>query len=137
MEPILTIENLCVEFGFNGRRARAVDGVTLSVRPGEVLGLVGESGCGKSVTALAVMRLIPPPGRVVGGRIAFNGREVLALTEAEMRRLRGGQMAMVFQDPLSSLNPVLSVGFQVAEAIMAHRPVGRKEAWEQAVEMLR
>jgi oligopeptide transport system ATP-binding protein len=138
MNPILTIENLCVEFGVNGRRARAVDGVSLAVRPGEILGLVGESGCGKSVTALAVMRLIPePPGRIAGGRIVFDGRELLTLPEAEMRQLRGGQMAMVFQDPLSSLNPVLTVGFQVAEAIAAHRPVSRTEAWAQAVQMLR
>jgi oligopeptide/dipeptide ABC transporter ATP-binding protein len=138
MDPILSIDNLSVEFGVNGQCARAVDGVSLDVRPGEVLGLVGESGCGKSVTALAVMRLIPqPPGRIAGGRVLFDDRDLLALPEAEMRRLRGGQIAMVFQDPLSSLNPVLTIGFQVAEAISAHRPVSRREAGERAVEMLR
>jgi oligopeptide/dipeptide ABC transporter ATP-binding protein len=137
MEPILTIENLIVEFGVNGRQARAVDGVSLVVRPGEVLGLVGESGCGKSVTALAVMRLVPPAGRITGGRVMFDGRELLALSEEAMRRLRGGQIAMVFQDPLTSLNPVLTVGFQVAEAIAAHREVSWGEAWVRAIEMLR
>jgi peptide/nickel transport system ATP-binding protein/oligopeptide transport system ATP-binding protein len=103
-----------------------------------MLGVVGESGSGKSVTALSVMRLIPsPPGRIAGGRVLFDGQDLLTVPEREMRQLRGGAIAMVFQDPLSSLNPVLTVGFQVAEAIALHQGVGRTEAWERAVEALR
>jgi oligopeptide/dipeptide ABC transporter ATP-binding protein len=137
-EPLIQIDGLSVEFRLNGTAARAVDGVCLEVRPGEMLGIVGESGSGKSVTALSVMRLIPsPPGRIVGGRILFEGRDLLTLPEREMRNLRGGAIAMVFQDPLSSLNPVLTVGFQVAEAIALHQEVGRDEAWRRAIEALR
>jgi oligopeptide/dipeptide ABC transporter ATP-binding protein len=136
--PLLEIQDLSVEFRLNSRAARAVDEVSLEVRPGEMLGVVGESGSGKSVTALAVMRLIPsPPGRIVGGRILFDGQDLLALPEREMRDLRGGAIAMVFQDPLTSLNPVLTVGFQIVEAIRLHQGVGREEAWTRAVEALR
>jgi ABC-type dipeptide/oligopeptide/nickel transport system ATPase component len=136
--PLLRIEDLSVEFQLNGSAARAVDGVSLEVRPGEMLGVVGESGSGKSITALSVMRLIPsPPGRVVGGKILFDGRDLLTLSDREMREMRGGALAMVFQDPLSSLNPVLTVGFQVAEAIALHQEVDRDEAWRRAVEALR
>jgi oligopeptide/dipeptide ABC transporter ATP-binding protein len=136
--PLLEVRDLSVEFHLQGRAARAVDGVSLEVQPGEMLGVVGESGSGKSVTALSIMRLLPsPPGRVVGGQILFEGRDLLTVPEREMRSLRGAAMAMVFQDPLSSLNPVLTVGFQVAEAIALHQEVGRAEAWERAVEALR
>src|SRR5437660_2902177 len=135
---LLEIRDLSVEFRLQGGAARALDGVSLEVRPGEMLGVVGESGSGKSVTALSVMRLLPsPPVRVVGGQILFEGRELLTMPDPEMRALRGGAIAMVFQDPLSSLNPVLTVGFQVAEAIALHQHVGRAEAWERAVEALR
>jgi oligopeptide/dipeptide ABC transporter ATP-binding protein len=135
---LLRIENLSVEFRTPAGAARAVDEVSLEVRPGEMLGVVGESGSGKSVTALSVMRLIPsPPGRIVGGRVLFDGQDLLALSDREIRRLRGGAIAMVFQDPLTSLNPVLTVGFQVAEAIRLHQGVGREEAWSRAVEALR
>jgi len=135
---LLEVRDLSVEFHLQGTAARAVDGVSLEVQPGEMLGVVGESGSGKSVTALSIMRLLPsPPGRVVGGQVLFEGRDLLTLPEREMRSLRGGAVGMVFQDPLSSLNPVLTVGFQVAEAIALHQEVGRAEAWERAVEALR
>jgi oligopeptide/dipeptide ABC transporter ATP-binding protein len=135
---LLQVRDLSVEFQLQGRTARAVDGVNLEVRRREMLGVVGESGSGKSVTALSVMRLIPsPPGRVVSGQVWFDGQELLSLPEREMRELRGGAIAMVFQDPLSSLNPVLTVGFQVAEAIQLHQGVGSREAWTRAVEALR
>jgi len=112
--------------------------VTLSVRPGETLGLVGESGCGKTVTALSILRLIPnPPGRIVGGTICFEGRDLLRLPEEEMRSIRGCAISMIFQEPMTSLNPVFTVGEQVAEGIRHHQKVSRREAWDRAVEVLR
>ncbi|MBI3909705.1 MAG: ABC transporter ATP-binding protein [Armatimonadetes bacterium] len=135
--PLLRVQDLAVEFTVGGRRARAVDRLSYELRPGEVLGMVGESGCGKSVSALALMRLVPEPGQIAGGEVWFDGRNLLSLPEREMRPLRGGQIAMIFQDPLSALNPVLTVGFQVMEAIALHQRVPRKVAWERAVEMLR
>src|SRR5438477_12261410 len=112
---LLEVRDLSVEFRLQGHAARAVDGVSLEVQPGEMLGVVGESGSGKSVTALSIMRLLPsPPGRVVGGQVLFEGRDLLTVPEREMRLLRGGAMAMVVQDPLSSLNPVAAVGVQAA-----------------------
>jgi oligopeptide/dipeptide ABC transporter ATP-binding protein len=135
-EALLSVRNLQVEFAVNGRRARAADGVSFDLMPGEVLGVVGESGCGKSVTALSLMRLVPePPGKVTG-EVLFHGRDLLRLPEREMREIRGGQVAMIFQDPLSSLNPVMTIGYQVAEAIALHQRVSMKVAWERAVEML-
>jgi oligopeptide/dipeptide ABC transporter ATP-binding protein len=134
--PILAVRDLVVAFPLGEQLARAVDGVSLEIRPGEVLGVVGESGSGKSMTALAIMQLVPPPGRVIVGEVRFEGRDLLGLSETELRQVRGGRIGMVFQDPLSSLNPVLTIGFQVAEAILAHRGVGRREAWQEAVAML-
>ncbi len=116
--------------------ARAVDGVTFSLDRGRVLGLVGESGCGKSMTALCLMRLVPPPGRITGGSVLFQGRDLLALPEREMRALRGAQMAMIFQEPTTALNPVLTAGSQVAEAVFLHTAVSRRQAWARAVELL-
>jgi len=117
---------------------RAVDGVTLSVRPGEMLGLVGESGCGKTVTALSILRLVPdPPGRIVGGTISFEGRDLVRLPEEEIRKIRGCAISMIFQEPMTSLNPVFTVGEQVAEGIRHHEKVSRREAWDQAVEVLK
>ena len=117
---------------------RAVDGVTLSVRPGEMLGLVGESGCGKTVTALSILRLVPdPPGRIVGGTISFEGRDLVRLPEEEIRKIRGCAISMIFQEPMTSLNPVFTVGEQVAEGIRQHQKVSRREAWDQAVEVLK
>jgi oligopeptide/dipeptide ABC transporter ATP-binding protein len=111
--------------------------VSFSLARGETLGLVGESGCGKSVTAMSIARLVSPPGRVVGGQVLLNGQDLLGLTEPEMRRVRGAQISMVFQEPMTALNPVLEVGFQIAEAVVAHEKVSRKEAWNRAVDSMR
>jgi len=135
---LLTIQDLQTHFFTGEGVVRAVDGVTLSVRPGETLGLVGESGCGKTVTALSILRLIPnPPGRIVGGTICFEGRDLLRLPEEEMRSIRGCAISMIFQEPMTSLNPVFTVGEQVAEGIRHHEKVSRREAWDRAVEVLR
>ncbi|MGH7382753.1 MAG: ABC transporter ATP-binding protein [Candidatus Methylomirabilales bacterium] len=135
---LLTIQDLQTHFFTGEGVVRAVDGVTLSVRPGETLGLVGESGCGKTVTALSILRLVPdPPGRIVGGTICFDGRDLLRLPEKEMRSIRGCAISMIFQEPMTSLNPVFTVGEQVAEGIRHHQKVSRREAWDRAVEGLR
>src|SRR5881396_2766827 len=134
--PLLDVRDLRTSFFLEGGEARAVDGVSFALDAGRVLGLVGESGCGKSVTALSLMRLVPPPGRVVAGEVLLEGRELLALPEREMRRLRGPGMAMIFQEPMTSLNPVLRVGSQIAEAVRIHSGVGRRAAWDRAVELL-
>jgi peptide/nickel transport system ATP-binding protein len=117
---------------------RAVDGVDLHIDPGETLGVVGESGCGKSVTALSVMRLIPqPPGRIVSGEISYAGRNLLNLSAAEMRKIRGKEISMIFQEPMTSLNPVFTCGEQIAEAIRLHEGLSRRDAMDKTVEMLR
>ena len=135
---LLTVQDLRTHFFTGEGVVRAVDGVTLSVRPGETLGLVGESGCGKTVTALSILRLVPdPPGRIVGGTICFDGRDLLRLPEEEMRSIRGCAISMIFQEPMTSLNPVFTVGEQVAEGIRHHEKVSRREAWDRAVEVMR
>jgi oligopeptide/dipeptide ABC transporter ATP-binding protein len=136
-EPLLRVEGLRVEFATDGGAAVAVDGVDFTVARGETLGLVGESGCGKSVTALSIMRLVQPPGRIVSGAVHFEGRDLLRLPEREMRRVRGNDIAMVFQEPMTSLNPVFTAGSQIAEAIRLHQGLGRRPAWARAVEALR
>ena len=124
-------------FRTEGGVARAVEGVDLFINRGETLGLVGESGCGKSVTSLAVMRLIPqPPGSIHAGSVRYDGRELLELTEREMQHIRGKCIAMIFQDPTASLNPVYTIGYQITEAIRAHGSVGRSDAARQAAELL-
>jgi peptide/nickel transport system ATP-binding protein len=135
--PLLEVRDLAVSFtGFDGT-ARAVDGVDLTVSEGETVGLVGESGCGKSVTALAVLRLIDPPGHIAhGSSVRLEGRDLLALGAKEIRAVRGNHVALVFQEPLSALNPVIRVGSQIAEAIRAHEAVSRSTARWRAVEML-
>ncbi|MFQ5846429.1 MAG: ABC transporter ATP-binding protein [Candidatus Methylomirabilales bacterium] len=134
---LLAVEDLQTHFFTEDGVVRAVDGVTLSVRPGETLGLVGESGCGKTVTALSILRLIPdPPGKIVGGTIAFEGRDLVHLPEEELRKIRGRAISMVFQEPMTSLNPVFTVGEQVAEGIRHHEKVPKREAWERAVHVL-
>jgi peptide/nickel transport system ATP-binding protein len=134
---LLRVEDLVTEFRTSDGVLRAVDGVSFSIRPGQTLGLVGESGSGKSVTALSIMRLIERPGRVAGGTIHFEGRDLLEIEEDEMRTVRGSDIAMIFQEPMTSLNPVFTVGDQIAEAIQLHLKVSREEAWKQAVEMLK
>jgi oligopeptide/dipeptide ABC transporter ATP-binding protein len=116
---------------------KAVNGVSFHLDRGELLGLVGESGCGKSITALSIMRLISPPGKIVGGEIAFDGKNLLQLSEAEMRQMRGDDIAMIFQDPMTSLNPVFTVGEQIAEALRLHRKLSRKEARVAAIDAMR
>lgn len=135
---ILEIKNLKTYFHTMEGTAKAVDGIDLSINSGEVLGIVGESGCGKSVTALSILRLIPePPGKIVDGEILFKGRELLNLSEAEMRRIRGNSISMIFQEPMTSLNPVFKIGDQIAEAIILHQKLSKSEAWEKAVEFLK
>jgi oligopeptide/dipeptide ABC transporter ATP-binding protein len=136
--PVLEIENLRTHFFTAGGVVRAVDGVSYAVRSGETLGVVGESGCGKSVTALSVLRLVAtPPGRIVGGAIRFAGTNLLDLSEHEMEAIRGNDISMIFQEPMTSLNPLMTVGRQISEAIALHQGVSRREAFDQAVEMLR
>src|SRR3982750_1564284 len=137
MTHLLEIKNLKTYFPTRRGLVRAVNDVSFYVDRGELLGLVGESGCGKSITALSIMRLIAPPGKIVGGEIYFDGRNLLKLSDAEMRAIRGDDIAMIFQDPMTSLNPVFSVGEQIAEALRLHRKLSRKAATEAAVEAMR
>jgi oligopeptide/dipeptide ABC transporter ATP-binding protein len=135
---LLTVENLQNYFFTDAGVVRAVDGVSFRIAPGETLGVVGESGCGKTVTALSILRLVPdPPGRIVGGRVAFEGTELLALDPERMRKMRGSAISMIFQEPMTSLNPVFTVGDQIAEGVRLHQRLSRRAAWEKAVEMLR
>jgi peptide/nickel transport system ATP-binding protein len=135
--PLLSIENLRVSFhGDDGRVTRAVDGVTLSVARGATLGLVGESGCGKSVTSLAVMGLLPAHGAEVSGRVSFDSIELLDLPDRELRDLRGNRLAMIFQEPMTSLNPSYTIGEQISEALVRHRGLSQREARERAVALL-
>jgi oligopeptide/dipeptide ABC transporter ATP-binding protein len=133
---LLAVDDLVMEFPFAAGTARAVDEVSFTVEHGRVLGLVGESGSGKSMTALSVMRLVPPPGRIAAGRIVFDGANLLALPERAMRTLRGARIAMIFQEPMTALNPVLTAGFQIAEALLIHTPMSRRQAWGRAIELL-
>ena len=136
-DPVLEVRDLRTYFHTEEGIARAVDGVSFAVGRGQTLGLVGESGCGKSVSAFSVMRLVPdPPGRIEGGQILLKGRDLLALDEEEMRRVRGDDIAMIFQEPMTSLNPVLTCGFQIAEAVVLHQQVPMQEARIRAIEML-
>jgi len=136
--PLLVVEDLRTVFDLRHGEVRAVDGVSFSLKPHETLAIVGESGCGKSITALSLMRLVPePPGRIAGGRVVLEGRDLLALDEEAMRGVRGKDVAMIFQEPMTSLNPVLTIGSQIAEVVLLHENVSRKEAWAKAVDMLR
>ena len=137
-QPLLRISDLCVYFQTDAGEAKAVDGISLEVAFGETLGIVGESGCGKSVTAYSILKLLPsPPARYAGGQISFRGQDLLPLDESDMRRVRGNLISMVFQEPMSSLNPIMSVGAQITEAIREHRKVTGREARNTAVDMLR
>jgi oligopeptide/dipeptide ABC transporter ATP-binding protein len=135
--PLLEVRDLRVSFFTPRGEVRAVDGVSFTIDEGETFGLVGESGCGKSVTALSLLRLLDGNGRIVGGDIVFAGRRLLALSEEEMRSLRGDQIAMVFQEPMTSLNPVFTVGYQIGEVLEVHRGMSRKQARAEAIELLR
>ncbi len=136
-QPLLQVRGLKTVFHTKGRLVTAVAGVDFDLQPGETLGIVGESGSGKSVTMLSLMRLVPsPPGRIVGGQVLFDGRDLLALSRAEMRAVRGKEIAMIFQDPMTSLNPVLTIHQQMSEAIMLHLGLSRREARARALELL-
>jgi oligopeptide transport system ATP-binding protein len=137
LEPVLTLDELTVRFRLRRGDLTAVDGVSLTVHRGETFGLVGESGSGKSVTARSIMRLIPnPPGEIPRGRIEFEGRDVLKLSDAEMRALRGRRIAMVFQEPMSALNPVFTVAAQISDALRTNLGLSKQEARERVIEML-
>ncbi len=135
--PVLEVGDLRTWFDTRDGVVKAVDGLSFSVRPGEILGVVGESGCGKSVTSLSIMRLLPsPPTRFASGHIRYKGRDLLTLSDGEMRHIRGNEISMIFQDPMSSLNPVLTIGDQLTEAIMLHQQLSRSAAMAHAVETL-
>ena len=136
-DSLLKVIDLRTQFATKNGLVRAVNGVSFHLDSGELLGLVGESGCGKSITALSIMRLIAPPGKIVGGEITFDGKNLLKLSDAEMRQIRGDDIAMIFQDPMTSLNPVFTVGEQIAEALRLHRKLSRKEARAAAIEAMR
>jgi peptide/nickel transport system ATP-binding protein len=137
-QPLLEIDDLRTWFFTRDGVVRAVDGVSLSVLPGETLAIVGESGCGKSVTALSALRLIAsPPGRIVSGSIRFAGRDLLALSDAEMRSVRGNEISMIFQEPMTSLNPVMTIGRQIAETLILHQGLDPRTAQKKAIAMLR
>lgn len=137
LPPMLEVRDLKTHFYGDGTIAKSVDGISFEIPEGRTLGLVGESGCGKSVTSLSIMRLIPtPPGKIVSGEILFRGKDLLKLPESQMRRIRGNSISMIFQEPMTSLNPVFTVGDQVAESFRVHQGMNRREAFQRAIEML-
>jgi oligopeptide transport system ATP-binding protein len=136
--PLLEVTELITNFSTHEGVVKAVDGVSFHVAEGETLGIVGESGCGKSVTMLSVMRLIPqPPGKIVGGQVLFQGVDLLKLSEEEVRKIRGNSIAMIFQDPMTSLNPVLTIGYQISEALVLHLGLEQNEARKRTIELLK
>lgn len=137
MTHLLEVNDLQTHFPTRAGLVRAVDGVSFYLDRGELLGLVGESGCGKSMTALSIMRLIAPPGKIVNGEVLFDGKDLLKLSDAQMREMRGDDIAMIFQDPMTSLNPVFTVGEQIAEALRLHRKLSRSDARKATVEAMR
>ncbi|MFZ4847694.1 MAG: ATP-binding cassette domain-containing protein, partial [Caldilinea sp.] len=135
--PLLEVDDLEAAFLFADRTVRAVNGVSFAVEAGEIVGLIGESGSGKSVTVQSILRLLPSPGRIVRGAIRLNGVNLLDLSREQMRQVRGRRIAMVVQDALAALNPVIPIGEQIADVFLAHTQVKRQTAWEKAVGMLR
>ncbi len=137
-QPLLEVKNLKTQFMTQDGVVRAVDDVSFYVMPGETLGVVGESGCGKSMTGLSIMRLIPsPPGKIVAGEILFEGEDILKMSDNEVRKIRGKEIAMIFQDPMTSLNPVLTVNRQICEAIQLHLGMNKDQARARAIELLK
>ncbi|OLB92059.1 MAG: ABC transporter ATP-binding protein [Chloroflexi bacterium] len=136
MAPLLRVQDLRVQFFVSGGTVNAVDGVSFEVDRGEIVGIVGESGSGKTMTALSLLRLIPEPGKITSGRILYGEKDVAQMTDEEIREFRGNEIAMIFQDPMTSLNPVLRIGFQVEEAMIAHQRFTNKQAKERVVPML-
>ncbi len=137
MQPLLEVKNLRTSFFTDAGEVRAVDGVSFAVEAGKLMGLVGESGSGKTATVLSVMRLLPESARVMGGEVLLEGHDLLKLSEAEMRAVRGAQIAMIFQEPMTSLNPVFTIGSQIGEAVRLHQHTGRRETLERTIEALR
>ncbi|CAN5353934.1 ABC transporter ATP-binding protein [soil metagenome] len=137
MSHLLEVTNLETQFPTRAGLVKAVNNVSFYVDEGELLGIVGESGCGKSITALSIMRLIAPPGKIVGGSIKFKGEELTTLDNERMRKIRGDDISMIFQDPMTSLNPVYTVGEQIAEALRLHRNLNKKDAWDAAIEAMK
>ena len=136
--PVLTVDGLRTYFDLRHGLVKAVDDVSFSLASRETLAIVGESGCGKSITALSVMRLVPdPPGRIAGGTVRLDGVDLLALSEEAMRGVRGKDIAMIFQEPMTSLNPVLTIGSQIAEVLLLHEPLSRRQAWDKSIDMLK
>ncbi len=137
METLLSIQDLKTYFYTGDGPVRAIDGLSFDLIKGTVFGLVGESGCGKSVTALSIMRILPPAGKAVSGRIFFKGEDLLSKTEPEMRRIRGAEISMIFQEPIASLNPLFTIGYQIEEAILSHLKMSKREAKKRVVELLK
>ncbi|HEY2524558.1 MAG TPA: ABC transporter ATP-binding protein [Candidatus Binataceae bacterium] len=137
MQPLLEVKDLRTSFFTDAGEVRAVDGVSFAVEPGKLMGLVGESGSGKTASVLSVMRLLPESARVVGGAVMFEGRDLLKLSEPEMRAVRGAKIAMIFQEPMTSLNPVFTIGSQIGEAVRLHQRTARRETLERTIEALR
>ena len=136
MSKLLEVKNLQTQFPTRAGVVKSVNDVSFSIAEGELLGLVGESGCGKSITALSIMRLISHPGKIVGGSITFKGEELTTATDERMREIRGNDIAMIFQDPMTSLNPVYTVGEQIAEALRLHRKLDKQKAWQAAIDAM-
>ena len=136
-DTVLEVEGLCVDFALRRRQVRVLSDISFTVERGETLGIIGESGCGKSMTALALLRMIPsPPGRITAGRVLLNGEDLLRVSEKRIRGIRGGEISMIFQEPMTSLNPVYTIGNQIAETIRRHKDIGRSAAWKEAVDLL-
>ncbi len=136
-QPLLEVQGLVTHFFTDDGIVKAVDGVDLKVFPGEIIGLVGESGCGKSVTSFSIIGLVDPPGKIIGGRILFEGKDLLKLSDDKMQEVRGNKISMIFQQPQSCLNPVFTVGSQIVEVFEIHEKISKKEAWRKSIDLLR